>query len=80
MPKHTFAATPTTKRKRLASFRSNKECGVTVTLIAGWSVNSEDQPKRDIGQFEWMLAEEVRAGLPESIRVYYDHWKAAHTA
>ena len=47
-----------------------------LTIIGGWGVYQEDAPKKEIGRFEWMLTDEVRAGLPESIHLYYDRWKA----
>ena len=50
-----------------------------LTLIAGSSVHRRDDEKREIGRFGWMMHEEVRANLPESLHLYYDRWKALHS-
>ena len=48
-----------------------------LTLLGSWGVHVEG-PKKKIGRFAWMLTDEVRAGLPESIHHCYDRWKAQY--
>lgn len=48
-----------------------------LTIVGAWDIYSEG-PKVEVGPFAWMLDDEVRAGLPQSIHFYYDRWKAQY--
>ena len=51
-----------------------------LTIAASWHCSSEEDPKQEAGRFRWMLADEVRSGLPALLHPYYDRWKSLQEA
>ena len=49
-----------------------------LTMSASFRIFHFEEPQ-EIGRNGWMLEEEVREWLPESLHLYYDRWRALHT-
>ncbi len=51
------------------------------TLVGAWRRHRDDDPPEQTDpRLRWMLAEDVRPVLPESMRPYYDRWRALQLA
>ena len=51
-----------------------------LTLAGSWRQHLEtDSPQETNPRLKWMLAENVRDFLPETMKIYYDRWQALQT-
>ena len=51
-----------------------------LTLAGSWRQHLEtDSPQETDPRLKWMLAENVRDFLPETMKIYYDRWQALQT-
>ena len=51
-----------------------------LTLVAAYKAYRADESPQDVGRFQFLLDDEVRAGLPTALHVYYDRWKSLQLA
>ena len=49
-------------------------------MVADYKAYRADESPQDVGRFQFLLDDEVRAGLPTALHVYYDRWKSLQLA
>jgi hypothetical protein len=48
-----------------------------LTLAGSWSKHSEDDEPQEVDKrLKWMLADNIRPALPDTLRTPYDRWRA----